>query len=485
MAECARRRRRLAEKATAKTVDAPREGVGSYALFALVAASLLLASMQTVMVSVALPDLISDLDAPLRWAGWVFTAYSIGWAVSAPLAGKLSDEIGRWRVFGAGMSVFFVTGIVCSFAPDIWTLIAARAVQGFSAGTLQPCAYGIVSDAFPVQKARFMGFISSVFPIGSILGPNLGGVIVESLGWRWTFASTAPAAGLLAVLAIVVARRERRPGGAGRQPIDFAGLALMTGAAAALVFGLTELSRRTGSPDVVVVGASFAFAALAGGSFVRRELHGRSPLIDLRLLRVRTFAAACAGAFLWNLCFAAYFQFLPLYSQIAYGFSPGESGLLLTPRAVLTMGMTIVVSMLAPVMGFRRPMMVGLLIMSVGIWLTSLGASPGSLAGISVSDLTYLTLVVCIVGAGSGMVSTSVSAAGLAEQSERVAALAGMRSTFMLMGGVVGPALVVLVSSTASDDAAGIERAYLLAAVAAALSAFVALGIPGRPRQGR
>jgi MFS family permease len=395
-------------EAAAVTEATPSEGWGSYAQFALVAAALLLSSMQGIMVSVALPNLIDDLDAPLRWAGWVFTAYAIGWAVAAPVSGKLSDEVGRWRVFGAGIGVFAVTCAICAVAPNIWTLIAARAVQGFAAGSLQPCAYGIVSDAFPVQKARFMGFISSVFPIGSIAGPNLGGVIVDSLGWRWTFATSVPAAAVLAAATVVAARRERRRPGTVRRPIDFASVALMTVTCVAFVSALTELSRRTGSPSLAVVAVCGGGTLVTAGAFVRRQLRSADPLVDLRLLRVRTFAAASGGAFLWNLCFSAYFQFLPFYTQIAYAFSPGESGLLLTPRAAVTIAMSVVVSVMAPVIGFRRPMFIGLLVMASGIAITSLGASPDSIAGVPVPDLAYLTLVVCIVGVGSGMVSTSV-----------------------------------------------------------------------------
>lgn len=131
--------------------------------------------MQFAMISVALPDVGDDLGAPLRWVGWVITAYTVMQAVSMPIAGKLSDELGRRTVFVGGVALFGVASLACALAPNIWILIAGRSVQGLAGGSLLPSAYGIVGDAFPERRTQALGLISSVFPIGSVLGPNLGG----------------------------------------------------------------------------------------------------------------------------------------------------------------------------------------------------------------------------------------------------------------------------------------------------------------------
>ncbi len=142
-------------------------------LFGVVSLALLTSSMQFSMVSVAIPDLIEDLDAPLAWVGWVVTMYTLMQAVSMPIAGKLSDELGRRVVFVGGLAAFAAASLVCALAPNVWVLISGRAIQGLAGGSLLPSAYGIVAEAFPGSRAQALGLISSIFPIGSILGPNL------------------------------------------------------------------------------------------------------------------------------------------------------------------------------------------------------------------------------------------------------------------------------------------------------------------------
>src|SRR5690606_4405149 len=121
----------------------------SHLVFGLVAAAILASAMQNSMISVALPDLIEGLDAPLAWVGWVLTIYTLAQAVAMPIVGKLSDELGRKRVFAGGVLLFGVSSLACGLAPNVYVLIGARLVQGLAGGSLLPSAYGTVGDAYP------------------------------------------------------------------------------------------------------------------------------------------------------------------------------------------------------------------------------------------------------------------------------------------------------------------------------------------------
>ncbi|MEI7926620.1 MAG: MFS transporter, partial [Chloroflexota bacterium] len=183
-----------------------------FLLFALISGALLISSLQGSMISVALPDMIDDLHAPLRWVGWVMTIYSLAQAVSMPIVGKLSDELGRRTVFVGGVVLFGVSSLAAAVAPNVYVLIAMRGIQGLAGGSLLPSAYGVVGDVFKEDRARAIGMISSVFPIGSIIGPLAGGVIVDHFGWRWTFLIAVPP-----VIAIVLLAFRWMPAAATRE----------------------------------------------------------------------------------------------------------------------------------------------------------------------------------------------------------------------------------------------------------------------------
>src|SRR5262249_31256447 len=131
------------------------EGFRSYLIFVITSVALFFSGVQQAMVAVAFPDLIADPGAPPRWAGWGVPVYSLSQAVSGPISGKLSDQLGRWRVFVGGIAIFARASAVCAAAPNVWVLIAGRAVQGLAAGGLLPSALAVVNDAFPVRRTQF------------------------------------------------------------------------------------------------------------------------------------------------------------------------------------------------------------------------------------------------------------------------------------------------------------------------------------------
>jgi len=462
---------------TAPALPARRAASGRE-LFVLVAAAQLAASLQFAMVSVALPDMVEDLGTSLRWASWAISLFTMAQAVALPVLGKLSDSVGRRAVFVGGITLFGIASVVCALAPNVGVLIGARAVQGIAAGSLLPSAYGIVGDAFTgPNRTRVLGLISSIFPIGAIVGPNIGGVLVEHAGWRWTFLINAPVAAIAAVWGW--RRLPRPPALVSASRLDAWGAGLLTVAVGALMIAVTELGQEDGTADARVVGSCLAVAVVAGVVLVRHELHCRDPLVDVSLLRRREFAFLNALNFFYGVCVFGMVSFVPLYAQEGYGFTASEAGLLLAPRAVAMLATSIGASMIILRTGFRRPIAVGLVMMAVSGLLLSLG--PGLAARSHLGDFAYLMVVVAGLGLGLGFAGPSANQAGLDLVPDQVAAITGLRGMFRSLGGALGTAAIASIASRAGSHAAGLEHSFAIIAVLALGSLVFLNGIPDRP----
>ncbi len=455
-----------------------RRAAGGNELFVLVAAAQLAASLQFAMVRVALPDIVDDLGTSLRWASWAISLFTMAQAVALPVLGKLSDSIGRRAVFVGGIATFGVASLVCAAAPNVGVLIAARAVQGVAAGSLLPSAYGIIGDAFAgPNRTRVLGLISSIFPIGAIIGPNVGGLLVEHAGWRWTFLINAPVAAIAAVWGW-----RRLPAPSVRSSgsrIDSTGAALLTVSVGALMIAVTELGHEDGTVNGRLVGACVVGALAVGVAFVRHERRCRDPLIDIGLLRRREFAFLNALNFLYGACVFGMVSFVPLYAQEGYGFTASEAGVLLAPRAVAMMATSIGASMIILRTGFRRPIAVGLVMMSVSGLLLSIGPDLADRSGLG--DFAYLTIVVALLGLGLGFAGPSANQAGLDLLPDQVAAITGLRGMFRALGGALGTAAIASIASRSESHAAGLERSFALIAVLALGALTFLHGIPDRP----
>jgi len=447
-------------------------------LFCLVGLALLMASMQFAMISVAVPDVVRDLDSSLRWVSWTISLFTVTQAVSFPLLGKLSDAIGRRAVFVTGVAVFGASSMACAVAPNVALLILFRGIQGMAAGSLLPSAYGIVGDVFAgAGRARMLGLISSVFPIGAIVGPNLGGFLVDHFSWRVTFLVNVPIAALLVLWSTVRLRGvTRRPE---RGEVDYLGAVLLTASAGGLMFALSELGRSDGGTSAAVMATSMGLAVSGGALLVVRSRRIPHPLVDLALLRRREFAFLNALNFLYGMCIFGMVGFVPLYAQVGYGFTATQAGLLLTPRALAMIGTSILGSMLLHRTGFRFPIRFGLLVLVVSAGLLGGGHAVGARSGLS--EPVYLTIVVALLGIGLGFAGPSVNQSGLDLLPDQVAAITGLRGMFRALGGAIGTVLIATVASRSSTQAVGLELSFLAIATIAVAALGLIGGIPNRP----
>ncbi len=179
-------------------------------MFGVVAIALLMVSIDQTAVATALPSIQRDLDTTLAWSGWTITIYSLGQIIGMPVAGKLSDQFGRKAVFMVVVGVFTLASLCAGLVHDIDLLIALRAVQGLAGGGIVPSATGIVSDQFGHDRDRAIGMFTSIFPIGAIIGPIVGGVLVTYSSWRAIFLINLPlGVVMLALTAVLIGRTPR------------------------------------------------------------------------------------------------------------------------------------------------------------------------------------------------------------------------------------------------------------------------------------
>lgn len=291
----------------------------------LLVASLLVVSflgaLDHTVVSTSLATIAGELGA-LDQLSWIVVGYTLASTVMLPVLGKLGDMIGPRRVFVASLALFLVSSLVCGFAPDMGWLIAARVVQGMSSSGLQLMSQTIIAlVTSPRQRPRYMAIIGAAFPIAIVIGPVLGGLIVDFWGWPWVFWINVPVGIAALVLALVAV--PRLPGGA-HPRFDIPGSLLFTVALVALVLGVSW----AGSPQLGGVAiACFVIAATGFVVFFAVEARADSPIVPPTLLRNRTVIACLGLSAIIGIGLFAVTSYLPTYFQMAYRTSATVSGL--------------------------------------------------------------------------------------------------------------------------------------------------------------
>ncbi|MER3419010.1 MAG: MFS transporter [Chloroflexota bacterium] len=430
-----------------------------YVIFGLVALALLMSSIDSTIVAVALPAMRADLHTDIALIGWTITAYQLGTLLVMPLAGKLSDELGRKRVFLAAVGLFTLSSFLCGFAPNVYLLIVFRILQAIGGGAFLPSCTGIVADTFAERRGQAIGLFSSIFPIGGIIGPNLGGVIVDTLSWRFVFYVNVPIG--LAVIALTWLLYHPQQQRAARMAIDFLGVMLYGAAISTVLVSLTWV----GDHPHTVTHAPLLWAALAGAALLfaiwyRHERRTEEPMIDTTLLHYRPFLAANTYNFLFGAGVFGFTAFLPLYAELRYHMSATEAGALLTPRAVVMIITSTVASLYIIRLGYRLPMILGICAISLSLMLASLGTENVHLFGVAVPNFVYLAAVVALMGLGFGLSAPASNNAALDLIPGKVAAVTGIRGMFRQTGGTLGTALVVVITSLFSDEARGLQVVF-------------------------
>jgi EmrB/QacA subfamily drug resistance transporter len=311
-----------------------------------------MAAVESTIVGTALPTIVGDLGG-FQLFSWIFAAYLLTQAISTPVYGRLADIYGRKRVFFAGASLFLVSSLACGFAWGMGPLILFRALQGLGAGAIQPIAWTIIGDIYsPADRARMQGWLSSVFAGSAILGPALGGFIVEHLTWALVFWINIPV-GIAAILMLQLVLRET-PVMARRQ-IDYAGAAMLMLGVGALLIAVEQ--GRTLSEEVTIPLAVFGAATLIAMAWY--ELNVAEPIVPFRLWRQGLIAIGNFGAFMIGVMMMCNGGYLPAYVQGAMGGSPTTAGFVLGSSSITWTVGTILAARLMVRTSYRTACLVG------------------------------------------------------------------------------------------------------------------------------
>jgi EmrB/QacA subfamily drug resistance transporter len=312
----------------ARTPPGYRYSIGRVlAIYSGLMIALLLAALDQTIVATALPKVVSELGGITQYS-WVFTAYMLGSTVTVPLYGKLGDAHGRKPLFIVAISIFLVGSALCGVAQNMVELVVFRAIQGVGAGGIFPLTLAMVGMIVPPRdRGRYQGLIGSVFAAASIVGPLVGGFIVDNASWRWIFYVNVPV-GLLA-LVVILATMPRRPYKQ-EHSIDWLGAAVLALGTTALLLGLVWGGRDYPWTSAPVIGALVAAVVLLA-AFALVERRVREPILPFELLRNPTVASSVACLALVGMAMFGTISFVPLFVQGVIGTSATSSGVVLTP----------------------------------------------------------------------------------------------------------------------------------------------------------
>ena len=287
--------------------EAP-DGIRVAIPFAAIVLAMLPAVLDQTILATALPTIAGDLGS-LSDVSWVVTAYVVAAAASMPLWGKLGDRHGRKILLEASLAVFVLSSAFCAAAQDITQLVALRMVQGAAAGGLMTLAMAAVGDLVsPRERGRYQGYIAAVFAIATVVGPLIGGVLVESASWRWVFLVNLPVG--VAALAGLILRLPAPSVEPPESPLDLLGAALVALATSALMLACIFGGDRYAWDSAPILGLIAATAVLAGGLLVH-ERRVADPIVPFHLLRSRPVAVASAALYLAKAALFSVTVFVP------------------------------------------------------------------------------------------------------------------------------------------------------------------------------
>jgi EmrB/QacA subfamily drug resistance transporter len=392
--------------------------------------------LDTTIVNIAIPSIISDLRSTLDQILWVLNAYILVYAVLLITAGRLGDLFGPRNLFALGLAIFILASALCGVAQSTDQLIAARVLQGLGGALLTPQTLAIIVTIFPAERrGAAFGVWGGVAGLAAVAGPVLGGIIVTNLSWRWVFFVNVPI-GVAALFATFLIVPDIRPGR--RHRLDLVGVALASAGLFAITFGLIEGQRYDWG---VITGWLTIPGILAAGvlllaAFLIWESRQAEPLLPLSIFRDRNFSVMNWVSF--AVAFGMLGLFLPLtiYLQSVRGMSALEAGLTILPMPLVAMPLAPLAGRLSDRFGGKYVLMFGTGLFALGMGWVDLAAGPAS---------TWRDFLPGLVLAGVGMGCTFAPMVTVAMQSiqpQMAGAASGMLNTTRQLGGVLGSAVV-------------------------------------------
>ncbi len=449
--------------------------------------TLLLAALDATIVATAMPRIVAEMHSFDRYT-WITTAYLLTSTVAVPVVGKLADQYGRKPFLVGGTLAFVVTSLLCGLAGDLSQLLVARALQGIGAGVVTAAVFAAVPTLFsPASRARIIGLFTGTYGLASVVGPLLGGVVTDSVGWRGVFAINLPI-GLVALALLLAMYPADRPTGA-RPVVDYRGAAVLVVGIAPLLLALSLGGRdlEWTSPTIAFL---FLLSGVALGAFVWVERRAPQPIIPLGLVGSRSVGLASLGMALMAAGLFATSLFTPLFVQGVAGQSATRGGAVLAPMMLAWVLASVVVGQIIARVGRTRSTAVGgMACAAFGLWLM---ASMNAQADYAV---VARNLIVIGLGLGSALSSFAIAAQNAVplEQTGVATALGtfarSIGSTVRSAG--LGGLLAASVGTTSTTSvppmilAGALHNTFLAAVVIVGVGAVMALALREFPFRSR
>lgn len=417
---------------TLESSDGPQgEARRRLAIFGALALVLLLASLDQTVVSTALPTIVREIGG-LSHLSWIVTAYLLATTVVVPLYGKLGDLFGRRIILQAAVIIFLVGSALCGLAQNLPELIAFRIVQGLGGGGLIVTAVAVVGDVVPPrERGRYQGFFGGIFGLSTVLGPLIGGFIVDNLSWRWIFLINVP----FGLAALAVINRTFRPHSrTTRVEIDYVGASLLAIALTSVVI-ITSLGATLAREAPVSMFAISALGLMALGLFLYAETVVPDPLLPLTLFKRRAFVIATSVGFIVGMALFGSITLMPVYLQVVQGLDPTSAGLHMTPMMLGVFVSSVASGQIISRIGrYKIFPIVGTGLMTLGLVL---------LSGITLETSAEMASVYMLcLGLGLGMVmQILVMSVQNAVAYEQLGVATSGTTLFRSIGGSVGAAM--------------------------------------------
>ncbi|MES2030641.1 MAG: MFS transporter [Pseudomonadota bacterium] len=446
-------------------------------VLALTSAASFMAALDSLVVTTALGTIRSDLGASIEMLQWTVNAYNLSFGVLLLTGAALGDRFGRRRLFAAGIGLFVVASGICGMSKTAGALIAGRALQGAGAALLMPLAMALLGVVFPrEQRARALGILGGITGLALIAGPIVGGAIAAGFAWQWIFWISLPVG--LVVLPLVYLRIPESRGPAAA--LDIGGIALVSSAAFATVWGLTR-GNTAGWTAPEVVAALTAGILLAVG-FVAFEWRTPQPMLPMPLFRSRALSSGIAASLLLYAAMYGVLFFVAQFFQTAQGFGPLGAGLRIMPWTATLFVFAPLGGRLVNRLGERPLVVGGLLLQATGMaWIAMIAAPDGAFTTLAAPMILAGAGVSLAMPAAQNAVISAVSPADIGKAS-------GAFNMFRFLGGALGIALMVAVFNrfgglqTPETFSTGFRAVLGVAAVLSAAGAAVALMLPDRIR---
>lgn len=414
------------------------------------------------IVSVATPAIITDLDAEVNSVVWVTSAYLLAYAVPVLITGRLGDRFGPRRIYLTGLAVFTTASLACGLTSTVGALVAARVVQGLGAAMMTPQTMAVITRIFPAaERGKAMALWGATSGVSMVVGPLLGGVLVDSLGWEWIFFINIP----VGIVGFVLALRLVPVLETHQHAFDWTGVALSGVGMFLLVFGIQEGHQHdwTGWIVAMIVGGVVVLAAFV----LWQKRNTREPLVPLSLFSDRNFSLSNVAISVMGFSITAIGFPLMIYAQAVRGYSPTEAASLMVPMALMVIVLARPVGRLTDSVHPRVIVGAGFACIALSFFWLSTQMTPDS-------HVWQLVLPMVLMGVGNASIWAPVSATAMRNLPiQQAGAGAGVYNATRQVGGVLGSAAIaVLMDARLSHY--GLSGAGSPEAGAAAMPAAVA-----------